>query len=553
MQQLSAERIGVDDANIYFRYARNIADGLGIVWNPGGERVEGATSILWTLVCALAFRLTSNPETWLFRLSILGLALGLTIWAGATIRCFAALEYVRPRRLFGVLAGVTFVGWCVASPAFFTWTTTTLMDSGLWTTALLIGAACVLDADGADPAFPSWALPASLWVIAWARPEGIVVGALLVAFLGLSRYGRIRDVRTCLKSLAVPAVTFVAANVLLYGFRRVYFHVWLPNTYYAKVGGDTTTNLGQGWLYLRSFIAAYPLFLFLLLAALAVVAIWLVMIVRPHPSRRPNGLLTLSAISSAMLLLGTCCAVSVGGDHFGGWRFFQPYWPFASGVLLSSLLLPARLGFSGAGTSKQTRVAFLALGCAAVCAVATYAMGPIAWRDLARTSRLRHEFTIAEEGRRSGHRLNEMFPGDQKPTIAVIRSGGMPLAYDGFVYDLLGLNNTAMAHANSDRSCCMKGHAAFDSRIFYLQQPDIVVLDGRICDLGSPVRQLGGGDWMDRSMKGIHRQRLFRELYAPVALATPAMARQGHAICEYANLLFLEKLDADLVVRVLPH
>ena len=36
-----------DDAFISFRYARNIADGLGPVFNPG-ERVEGASNPLWT-------------------------------------------------------------------------------------------------------------------------------------------------------------------------------------------------------------------------------------------------------------------------------------------------------------------------------------------------------------------------------------------------------------------------------------------------------------------------------------------------------------------------
>src|SRR3954469_24888634 len=36
-----------DDAMISMRYARNVARGLGPVWNPGGERVEGYTNPLW--------------------------------------------------------------------------------------------------------------------------------------------------------------------------------------------------------------------------------------------------------------------------------------------------------------------------------------------------------------------------------------------------------------------------------------------------------------------------------------------------------------------------
>ena len=36
-----------DDAMISMRYARNLTSGDGLVWNPGGERVEGYTNPLW--------------------------------------------------------------------------------------------------------------------------------------------------------------------------------------------------------------------------------------------------------------------------------------------------------------------------------------------------------------------------------------------------------------------------------------------------------------------------------------------------------------------------
>src|SRR3954451_10285533 len=38
-----------DDAMISMRYAKNLANGYGLVWNPGGERVEGYTNPLWVL------------------------------------------------------------------------------------------------------------------------------------------------------------------------------------------------------------------------------------------------------------------------------------------------------------------------------------------------------------------------------------------------------------------------------------------------------------------------------------------------------------------------
>jgi arabinofuranosyltransferase len=42
----------VDDAYISFRYAHNLAEGEGLVFNPG-EYVEGYTNLLWTLLMTL--------------------------------------------------------------------------------------------------------------------------------------------------------------------------------------------------------------------------------------------------------------------------------------------------------------------------------------------------------------------------------------------------------------------------------------------------------------------------------------------------------------------
>src|SRR5512134_1874671 len=41
-----------DDAMISMRYAWNFSHGQGLVWNPG-ERIEGYTNLLWTLVMSV--------------------------------------------------------------------------------------------------------------------------------------------------------------------------------------------------------------------------------------------------------------------------------------------------------------------------------------------------------------------------------------------------------------------------------------------------------------------------------------------------------------------
>src|SRR5207237_5759490 len=42
-----------DDAMVSMRYAKNLAHGFGLVWNPGGERIEGYTNPLWVLFMSL--------------------------------------------------------------------------------------------------------------------------------------------------------------------------------------------------------------------------------------------------------------------------------------------------------------------------------------------------------------------------------------------------------------------------------------------------------------------------------------------------------------------
>jgi arabinofuranosyltransferase len=54
----------IDDAYITFRYARNLAEGLGLVYNPG-EWVLGTTTPLWAILLASGYRLGFTDLPWL--------------------------------------------------------------------------------------------------------------------------------------------------------------------------------------------------------------------------------------------------------------------------------------------------------------------------------------------------------------------------------------------------------------------------------------------------------------------------------------------------------
>src|SRR5688500_8116472 len=77
LHQLNYPLTGIDDANIYFVYARNLANGHGFVYNAGGERVEGFTSLLWTVISALVFKFSSYPELVLLIINIILMSLAV--------------------------------------------------------------------------------------------------------------------------------------------------------------------------------------------------------------------------------------------------------------------------------------------------------------------------------------------------------------------------------------------------------------------------------------------------------------------------------------------
>src|SRR5512138_2794050 len=141
LRKLDYPLIGIDDANIYFVYARNVANGHGFVYNVGGERVEGFTSLLWTLVSALVFKISRYPELILLILSIVLVSLGIA----------CALNFLQDTFTENGKSEWTKIAWSVfyltlifTSPRYVVWNTITLMENALWSTLLLLATLFVL-------------------------------------------------------------------------------------------------------------------------------------------------------------------------------------------------------------------------------------------------------------------------------------------------------------------------------------------------------------------------------------------------------------------------
>ena len=127
-----------DDAFISFRYARNLLEGHGLVFNPG-EYVEGYTNFLWVLELAALWGLLGVPPEqaapWLSVACTVGTLAALGLWC-------ARLPMLRRRRLaawmaFGLLcSSATFAVWTsgggLETRQFTLFTTAAVLCLSLW-------------------------------------------------------------------------------------------------------------------------------------------------------------------------------------------------------------------------------------------------------------------------------------------------------------------------------------------------------------------------------------------------------------------------------------
>jgi arabinofuranosyltransferase len=471
---------GIDDANIFLTYARNLARGDGFVYYAGGERVEGFTSFTWLLVCGACSSVTPHPEFLLLCVSVL---LNAVAWTACLIfleeNVSPTLRDGTGRAVsFGVLA-CAFLWWVLASPGYVVWTTVTLMDTVLWSMSVVCGTLAVSRLAGeAGEARHRLLRVACAWLglIALTRPESVfVVGTLVLGFwfFETSLTGTpISSLRTSAVLVAVP-VACVGSLTL---FRLWYFGYPLPNTFYAKVSPDLLYNLRQGAKYLLGFLRRHPSVLLSLGAALSVMASACFGRPLAHRSAASRIRSCRVAIVGWMCLAGLIPAVLTGGDHFAMYRHYQASWPLFA-IPLLAVVGPwmTRLGNAIGRSRLWTRLPrcsmTLAMGTVAVVLL------PVCWAGFvrARGGDMVIEFTIASGERARGGRLRQLaFPG-RRLSLGVITAGGIAYAYDGPVIDLMGLNSVAMGHSAGDRKG-VKNHSAFNRDVFFELSPDLLLI-----------------------------------------------------------------------------
>lgn len=452
-----------EDAFIALRFAKNLASGHGLVWNPGAPPVEGYTDFLWVIAAAGAMKI-GLPGVWSVQLLSVAAAL-------ATL----ALTYRAGRRLMNWPPTVALVpcGLLAVCGPFATWASSG-MESTLFGFFVLLAAYqfAIFWREGRTR--PAVAAAVALLLSTLTRPEGMLITLLL---FGINGAAALWFARHRLASLALASITYAVAFAVYFWWRYSRYGYLLPNTFYAKTGGGIPQILRGGLLaYLFIMQFALPL------VPAALVAAWEAGAPRRAALRemfsatwfkRSSFLVFAAAITIAY----TANNVLVGGDYMAMHRFFVPILPFMYllfGVLIAALY--ARAARPGNAFGLRALVAFTA--------AATFFPSTILERSFFASPPQQHgNYRGVQIERWHVARLSvigRFFDGyrrDPSESLATTAIGAIGYYADMQIYDIHGLVDVHIAHMPPppDFGKRRAGHGRSDLRYTFSQKPTYVM------------------------------------------------------------------------------
>jgi arabinofuranosyltransferase len=395
----------LDDAYISFRYARNLARGLGLVYNPG-EYVKGYSNTLFTLLMVVPELLGRNP---------IGLArvVGVLSFCGL---CWCGYRLYRedPRGAAGDQALWLLAFFAISTPIAVHFITG--LETGLHA-ALLFAATVSRLREQREGGAPWSALLFAAVVL--SRPEGIVAFAAValqdVAVRVTTRRIRSADIVWYL----VPLLTYAGEL----GISRLYYGDALPQTYYAKaraVGGlgDAVDVLVGG--VRKQFSARSYLHRGLESTGWGFAGLAVSLLALAAPARRLRNLAFVGVLLAQLVFI-----LTAGYDWAPAFRFGVPALPFLF------VLVVEAIGFVATRARARARL----VGWGLALAAAALAI-PVNLSDSRTIDRKR--YVDGEELIREGEVLRKLAPPGV--TLASYDIGGMGYRAGGFdILDTAGL------------------------------------------------------------------------------------------------------------------
>ena len=444
-----------DDAMISMRYARNLANGDGLVWNPGGERVEGFTNPLWVLYMSI-FHLMPIP------IELISLPIQIT---GAILMIINMLLVVKIIQQFTDKT-VVILGAVVLTGFYGPLNNWSLLGMEVSILTVMVSWAVLKTMQSLDNETFSLAPYLILGVGTYVRID-MAVPYLVV--LGLLAYFNRAHRRKHLLWGVGLLLLFLLSQT---GLRLWYYGYPLPNTYYLKVLGTP--------LFVRFGKGLYALF------NLVWKANWLIALL-------PFALLSFRRDRKIILLFLVFLAqvaysVYVGGDaweHMGGANRY-----ISQGITFFFILLSLAVG-------TGFEVLFMSLNLRSKISRWVYQLGTAAFLLICLVNvnmriefnSLRKwlaiappEFSVASEYYiEIAHAVEKISTKDA--SIAVQAAGSIPYFTDRFSVDLYGKNDPVIASQDSHLKPGLRGiiefrpgHTKWDAMYSVVElQPDLLL------------------------------------------------------------------------------
>ena len=422
-------RFITDDAFISMRYARQLAEGNGPVWNAGGPPVEGASNPLVVLLEAAVFRAGGDGVL---------LARGLGVAAALTL-VVAVWWLARP--VVGVRAANVAALMIAGTPALAYWAV-----GGLETLPVaLVVTVCSLLLARADGG-PAPTVGALLALMPWLRPEGMVVVVALVVAGELPRLLRRSDRARTLRRLAWLVGLPLLSQLALQALRYAWYEHLVPNSVVYKTGTAPVGVVTQKFFLENTAVV--------LLAALALILL--------HGRAR-----ILAAVPATYLLASLTFADSV--NTFS--RLLLPILPLL--LVLAAAALP---GLHWLRVGPRDGRAVYVVSAAAVVLVPLL-VGPIDIRT-ARSAAATYDRCKDAARREVGTWLRDRTPPGT--TFAIADAGLTPYLAERTALDLFGLNDPQLQETG------VQPARPRVNRIL-AAQPEVLVLSSRRSPAFQPI------------------------------------------------------------------
>ena len=432
-----------DDAFISFRYAENFANGKGLVYNEG-ERVEGYTNFLWTMLMTIPHLLDIDVVTFSYGISLFVFLLNIFFIYRLALLVFGS-SFLVLMTLLLLGTNYTFSSYATGG-----------LETGLQTFSFLAGTFLVFRANrlGGWKWKDLLLLSLAFCIGLLTRLDFSVFILAISPILLLTIYKQPVSVSKKvlqLISLSLPILAIVGSWM---AWKYSFYGDIVPNTFYVKASSQTQPSFGIGYFY--SFLLSYwllPVF-FLFVAFSSQLA---------KKGHRPFAYMTFMICCWFLYIL------KIGGG-FMEYRFIVPVMPFIF-ILIVWLIFQII-------EQKTVRVILVIIILMGSFHHSLSFNKTTKFQSISSINELRNQVSSPwKNWATAGKVLGTLFQNTNDPvTIAVTAAGAIPYYSKLKTVDMLGLNDRWVAR-NGGLTKGRPGHQRI-APLEYLQKQGVHLVIG---------------------------------------------------------------------------